>query len=59
MITKEQFIAYEGIRQSGVTNMWAIDKVISLASMRDVDLTKEECFEIMKDYNKLYEEYIS
>ena len=59
MISKEKFLAYEDIRQSGLTNMFDISEVISLAEMEsDIILTKEECLEIMKDYCKLHEEYI-
>lgn len=58
MITKEQFLAYEAVRQSGVTNMWDTDNVISLASRRDVNLTTEECLEIMGDYGELYDKYV-
>lgn len=52
MITKEQFEAYESVRQSGVTNMFDI-KMVTLIS----GLTKDECLEIMKNYGKLKEEY--
>ena len=53
MITKEQFMAYEMVRQSGVTNMFDI-KMVTLIS----GLTKDECLEIMKNYGKLKEEYL-
>lgn len=53
MITKEQFEAYESVRQSGVTNMFDI-KMVTLIS----GLTKDECLEIMKNYGKLKEEYL-
>jgi len=59
MITKEKFLAYENVRQSGLTNMFDISEVINLAEMdSDVTLTKEECLEIMKDYCALHEKYI-
>jgi hypothetical protein len=48
MITKEQFIAYEKVRQSGVTNMFAIDLVGDLSG-----LSRKECLEIMKTYSQL------
>ena len=53
MITKEQFEAYENVRQSGVTNMFDV-KMVTLIS----GLTKDECLEIMKNYGKLKEEYL-
>ena len=54
MVTKEQFIAYENVRTSGITNMWDVKKVIDLA---DTDLTKENCLEIMKNYSELKDKY--
>lgn len=53
MISKEQFLAYEDVRQSGVTNMFNVTMVSALSG-----LTKDECFEIMKNYGKLKEEYL-
>ena len=52
--SKEQFQAYVDVQMSGVTNMWDIDYVISVASE---PLTKEHCFYIMKHYNELKEEF--
>lgn len=53
-INREEFIAYEKVRQSGKYNMitdW------ELAS-EEAGLTKEMYFEIIKRYNALYEKYI-
>lgn len=47
-INKEKFEAYEQVRQSGVTNMFNIGLVCELA-----ELTRSECFYIMKNYSKL------
>ena len=47
-ITKEKFIAYEKVRQSGVTNMWNVELVCKLSG-----LTRQECLEIMKNYSEL------
>ena len=52
--TKEQFEAYVEVQMSGVTNMWDIDFVIQLSNY---ELTKENCFYIMKNYSELKEEY--
>ncbi len=52
--TKEQFHAYQDVQQSGVTNMWAVDTVIDLAS---IELTQGNCFYIMKNYADLEKEY--
>ena len=51
-ITKEKFIAYETVRQSGVTNMFAISIVCELS-----ELIKEEVIEIMKTYDELNKKY--
>ena len=55
-VSKEKFEAYEGVRKSGQTNMLDIPVVIRLAAMQYlVDLTKEECIYIMKNYKLLNE----
>ncbi len=53
MITKEQFIRYEGVRVSGVTNMWAVSIVCDISG-----LDREQCLEIMKNYTKLKKKYL-
>lgn len=52
-ITKEQFIEYEKVRQSGVTNMFDIKTVSKIA-----DLNKEQCLAIMNQYSKLKAKYL-
>jgi hypothetical protein len=52
--TKEQFEDYVSIRNSGVTNMFAVTVVCDLSS---TGLTKENCFYIMKHFTELAEEY--
>lgn len=52
-ITKEQFMAYENVRKSGVTNMWAVDLVMELSG-----LTEEQCLFIMKNYGSLAKKYL-
>ncbi len=52
-ISKEDFKDYEEIRQSGITNMFDVNTVISLSN----NLTKEKCFQIMKQYSKLKQKY--
>lgn len=51
-ITKEEFIAYEKVRQSGVTNMFNVELVSELSG-----LSREQCFEIMKNYGGLDKQY--
>jgi len=51
-ITKEDFEAYEAVRESGVTNMFAITTVSELSG-----LDKETIREIMNGYSLLSEKY--
>ena len=51
---KEEFELYVSVQQSGITNMWDIDRVIELSNYV---LTQEMCFYIMKNYADLKEEY--
>lgn len=55
MITKEKFLSYEKVRKSGKTNMFIVSSVQSLS---EIYLTREEILEIMKNYDKLSEEYL-
>ena len=52
MITKEQFEAYEAVRESGITNMFMIGDVKKLSG-----LEKEDILEIMKNYSELKKQY--
>lgn len=52
--SKEQFLDYENIRQSGITNMFDIRFVCSLSTH---GLTKEHCLYIFANYSDLMEEY--
>ena len=47
-ITKEQFLDYEAVRLSGLTNMMAITVIEELSG-----LSREQIFEIMKRHNEL------
>jgi len=51
-MNKESFEKYVRVQQSGVTNMFDLNKVCSLSG-----LSREECLDIMKNYNKYEEEY--
>jgi hypothetical protein len=51
-ITKDDFQAYVNVQMSGVTNMFAVTKVSELSG-----LTKEQCFDIMKNYRKYADEF--
>lgn len=52
--TKEQFKDYVAIRDSGVTNMFAVNVVCSWSN---TGLTKEHCLYIMKHFEELAKEY--
>ena len=54
-VTKEQFLAYEEVRQSGLTNMFDIKYVMTLA---DEELSREDCLDIMKNYTKYKEKWL-
>lgn len=51
-ITKEEFQAYENVRKSGVTNMFAVNVVEKLSS-----LSQDQIIYIMKHYGKLMKKY--
>jgi len=53
MITKEEFLAYEEVRESGKTNMFMVNIVEILSG-----LPREKIFEIMKNYGDLKEKYM-
>ncbi len=53
IITKKMFLKYEGVRRSGVTNMWNIRLVEEISG-----LTREECLKIMKNYEGLKNKYL-
>lgn len=52
--TKEQFVEYVGIRDSGITNMFNISFICDISS---TGLTKKICFYIMDHFAELAEEY--
>ena len=51
-ISKEEFQAYEDVRQSGVTNMFMVTNVQGLSG-----LSKEKIIAIMKGYSGLVKKY--
>lgn len=51
-ITKEQFEAYEGVRSSGVTNMFDVRTVEQISG-----LSREQIMSIMKSYGELKGKY--
>ena len=50
-ITKQEFQRYEKLRQSGITNMYDLEAVISFTW-----LPREKVVYIMKNYSKLFKE---
>jgi len=51
-ITKEDFQAYEDVRSSGVTNMFAVNVVERLSG-----LSRNKILAIMKNYGELMKKY--
>lgn len=52
MVSKEEFEAYESVRQSGATNMFDLRNVTELSG-----LTRKMCLEIMDNYSELRRQY--
>lgn len=58
MISREKYKAYQNVRESGATNMFNLTNVITAAeAFSDIELTKKDCTEIMKNYGKLKKKY--
>lgn len=53
-ITKDQFDAYERVRQSGVTNMWDITTVCRYSGG---ELEEYDVMEIIKNYDEYAKAY--
>ena len=51
-MTKKKFNAYRKVQYSNITNMCAINVVMGLSN-----LTRLECLDIMKNYDKYEEEF--
>ena len=51
-ISKEEFEAYEHVKESGVTNMFAVNTVCSFSG-----LSKEKVFAIMDGYGELNKKF--
>ena len=51
-ITNDEFISYEEVRSSGITNMWDVRYVCELSG-----LGKDKVMFIMKNYSKLKTEF--
>lgn len=59
MVTKEQFLTYLAVRDSGVTNMFDTRAVVKYAKkIAGVSLNRETCLEIMRDFMKLKYKYV-
>jgi len=52
-MNKEKFNAYVAVQKGGLTNMFDVGNVINLA---EVELTKEDCLDIMQNYDRYCEE---
>ena len=56
-ISKDQFITFEQIRQSGETNMFDTTMIAYLSADYDTPLSVTEIREIRKNYSELKEKY--
>lgn len=54
MTSKNDFLKYEGVRVSGVTNMFAINVVMEISG-----LSRETVLDCMKNYANYTEKYIT
>ena len=54
MITKEKFLAYYRVQMGGRYNMI----MEATSAMTEAGLTKEEYFDIIKNYGKYYNKYV-
>jgi hypothetical protein len=57
-MTKEKFLAFETIRQSGVTNMFDFLVVIDECAKLGFEFTREDFLDILRNYRKYKWEYI-
>ena len=55
MITKEKFLRYYKVQMGGRYNMICE----AFKAMKSARLTKEEYFEIIKNYNEYYKKFIN
>ena len=54
MVTKKQFQTYLEIRDSGITNMFDVRKVVELS--KEI-LNRKDCMFIMKNFSELCDRY--
>ena len=58
MVSREKFRTYVKVQKSGITNMFNIPNVIEAADkIFDIELTREDCIYIMKNYKELVEAF--
>lgn len=55
--TKEQFLTYVKIRESGETNMMNVTQVIELAKDKNVNINREECLDIQHYFSEYERKY--
>ena len=59
MVSKDQFLAYIAVRDSGVTNMFDTTAVTKYAKeFSDITLDRADCLEIMANFSKLKYKYV-
>ena len=56
---RQKFLAYEGVRESGETNMWDVRRVIELAEENyDGDISEDDVLYIIGNYEELAKTYL-
>jgi len=57
-MTKDKFLSYLMVQESGLVNMFAILQVIKFAkAFASTILTKSDCIDIMKNYNQYKKDF--
>lgn len=59
IVNKKKFLAYEAVRKSGLTNMWAVETVCELAEkMTETTITSDDVLDIIKNYDKYSSQWL-
>jgi len=57
-MTKEKFLAFERIRESGVTNMFDYPGIIAECAEMGIVFTREDFLDILRHYQRYRWEYL-
>lgn len=56
--TKRQFEEFVEIKKTGSVNMMNVKKVIDIAQMAGVRMSRDECLDIIHNFNEYEKEYV-